>query len=247
MIWTTTPVPAIPAGQRIYAIGDIHGRLDLLDQLLSMIQADDEEQGPAERRTLIFLGDYIDRGEHSREVVDRLLTGLPEGFESICLKGNHEDILLRSLVDPYMVPNWIANGGGTTLASYGVDISDQPAVPFGPPSHISAAMAEAIPQAHLEFYRSRPISVVFGDYLFIHAGVRPGVPLDAQKEDDCLYIREPFLSHRGSFGKVVVHGHTPVPEPELRANRIGIDTGAFFSGRLTALRLEGEQRGFLAT
>jgi len=172
---------------------------------------------------------------------------LPQGFESICLKGNHEEILLRSLTDPYMVPNWIANGGGTTLASYGVDISDQPAVPFGPPSHISTAMAEAIPQAHLEFYRSRPISVISGDYLFIHAGIRPGVPLDAQKEEDCLFIREPFLSHRGSFGKVVVHGHTPVPEPEVRANRIGIDTGAFFSGRLTALRLEGEQRTFLAT
>ena len=246
MIWTTASVPAIPAGQRIYAIGDIHGRLDLLDQLLHMIRLDDEEQDPAERRTLIFLGDYIDRGEHSRGVIDRLLTGLPDGFESICLKGNHEEILLLSLADPLTIPMWLANGGGPTLHSYGITRPDDAGLPFRP-HHISAALAEALPTRHLEFCRSRPISVTFGDYFFVHAGVRPGVPLDAQEEEDCLFIREPFLSHRGAFGKVVVHGHTPIVEPEVRSNRIGIDTGGFYTGRLTALRLEGEYRGFLAT
>jgi serine/threonine protein phosphatase 1 len=246
MIWTTASVPAVPAGQRIYAIGDIHGRLDLLDQLLRMIRLDDEEQGPVERRTLIFLGDYIDRGADSRAVIDRLLTGLPDDFESICLKGNHEEILLSSLTDPLTIPMWLANGGGATLESYGVTRGDDAGLPFRP-QHISAALGEALPRRHLEFFRSLPISVIFGDYLFVHAGVRPGTPLDAQEDEDCLFIREPFLSHRGGFGKVVVHGHTPVLQPEVRFNRIGIDTGGVFTGRLTALRLQGEDRGFLAT
>jgi serine/threonine protein phosphatase 1 len=246
MIWTTAPVPAIPAGHRIYAIGDIHGRLDLMDQLLRMIVLDDQEREAVERRILIFLGDYVDRGAESRGVIDRLLTGLPEGFERICLKGNHEHIMLRALTEPLTVGMWIANGGGQTMMSYGVIRDDEAGVQIRP-QQMSGALAEALPPEHLEFLQTLPISTIFGDYLFVHGGVRPGVALDAQDDEDCLFIREPFLSHRGAFGKVVVHGHTPVREPEVRSNRIGIDTGGFYTGRLTALRLDGESRGFLAT
>jgi serine/threonine protein phosphatase 1 len=246
MIWKTTPIPAVPAGQRIYAIGDIHGRLDLLDRLLYMIRLDNAEREPLERRTVIFLGDYIDRGPDSRAVIDRLLTGMPGGFECIHLKGNHEDILLRSLTDPGTVPMWLANGGIETLVSYGVLSKDS----HGPQlkvQYLGPALEEALPERHLAFFRELPISVTFGDYHFVHAGVKPGVPLADQAEYDCLFIREPFLSHRGSFGKIIVHGHTPVAEPEERPNRIGIDTGGFFTGHLTALRLEGGYRSFLAT
>lgn len=252
MIWKSKAkpaapeVPAAPAGQRIYAVGDIHGRLDLLDQLLDMISRDDAEQDPVERRTLIFLGDYIDRGPDSRGVIDRLLYGMPEGFEAIHLKGNHEEILLRSLTDPGTVPMWMANGGIETLASYGVLRKDHTGIPLRA-QFLGPALARALPEDHLAFYESRPLTVAFGDYLFVHAGLQPGVALAQQSEYDMLFIREPFLSHRGSFGKVVVHGHTPVAEPEMRPNRIGIDTGAFFTGHLTALRLEGEYRGFLVT
>lgn len=217
-----------------------------MDQLLRMIVADDREREAVERRILIFLGDYVDRGAESRGVIDRLLTGLPEGFEPIRLKGNHEHIMLRALVEPLTVGMWIANGGGQTMMSYGVIRDDEAGVQIRP-QQMSAALAEALPPEHLQFLRTLPISIVFGDYLFVHGGVRPGVALDAQDDEDCLFIREPFLSHRGSFGKMVIHGHTPVREPEVRSNRIGIDTGAFYTGRLTALRLEGETRGFLAT
>lgn len=246
MFWKKKPLPAVPHGQRIYAIGDIHGMLDLLDRLLAIVVADDAERSPVERRTLIFLGDYIDRGPESRGVVDRMLTGMPAGFEVIHLKGNHEEILLRCLVDPGAVPPWLANGGLQTLASYGVIEKDVHGVQPRP-SVISPALARALPQEHRAFYGGLPLSVTFGDYFFVHAGVRPGTPLDRQAERDCLYIREPFLSHKRSFGKVVVHGHTPTPEPELRTNRIGIDTGGVFWGRMCALRLEGVEQGFVAT
>ena len=246
MTQNETPIPAVPAGQRIYAIGDIHGRLDLLDELLQMIRRDNEMRAPLERCTLIFLGDYIDRGAESRGVIERLLTGIPDGFERICLKGNHEDFLLRSLSDPDIVPLWMVNGGVATLASYGVIRSDQPGIPRRAP-YLGPALENALPPDHLEFFWQLPIMVTFGDYLFVHAGVKPGVPLDEQDDYDCLFIREPFLNARGWFGKMIVHGHTPVSKPEVKSNRIGIDTGGFFSGCLTALRLEGEDRGFLAT
>ena len=246
MTQNETPIPAVPVGQRIYAIGDIHGRLDLLDELLQMVRRDNEMRVPLERHTLIFLGDYIDRGAQSRGVIERLLTGMPDGFERICLKGNHEDFLLRSLSDPDIVPLWMINGGVETLASYGVIRRDQPGIPRRAP-YLGPALEKALPPEHLEFFRQLPIMVTFGDYLFVHAGVKPGVPLDGQDDYDCLFIREPFLNARGWLGKMIVHGHTPVGEPEIKSNRIGIDTGGFFSGRLTALRLEGTERGFLAT
>jgi serine/threonine protein phosphatase 1 len=247
MIWNSTRQPCLPEGQRIYAVGDIHGRLDLLDQMLRMIEADDGERASAARRTLIFLGDYVDRGPHSRGVIETLLNGTPAGFEVICLKGNHEDLLLRSIMaEPMALLSWAGNGGLETLASYGVLREGREEAPLRT-GEIADALGAAMPPAHLAFFRELELSVSFGDYFFVHAGIRPGVPLTSQDEQDCLYIREPFLSHRGSFGKVVVHGHTPVREPEVRPNRIGIDTGAFFTGHLTALRLEGETHGFLAT
>lgn len=241
MIWSTRPAPSVPPGQRIYAVGDIHGRLDLLDQMLRMIRLDNDERPPAERCTLIFLGDYIDRGADSRGVIGRLLAGLPDGFECICLKGNHEEMLLQGIAEPATMYFWMTNGGAETLASYGV------ATAVRSPADLARSLAGAIPETHLAFLRRLRLSVSFGDYFFVHAGVRPGTALDKQAEEDCLFIREPFLSHRGAFGKIVVHGHTPVREPDIRPNRIGIDTGCFFTGRLTALRLEGESRGFLAT
>lgn len=246
MIWRKKPLPSVPDGQRIYAVGDIHGRIDLMEQMIGMIVADDRERPKAERRTLIFLGDYIDRGPDSRAVIQRLLDGMPEGIDCIPLKGNHEAMLLGSLGGLNgMLPFWLANGGRATLTSYGVpDSHSQDAFSDG---RLVAAMNEALPPRHREFLDRLQISVAFGDYFFVHAGVRPGTALDAQEEDDCIYIREPFLSHGGSFGKIVVHGHTPVAEPEIRANRIGIDTGAVFTGRLTALRLEDTSQTFLAT
>jgi serine/threonine protein phosphatase 1 len=241
MIWSTTPAASVPPGQRIYAIGDVHGRLDLLDQMLRMIRLDDGERPPVEQRTLIFLGDYVDRGPDSRGVIDRLLSPAPDGFERICLTGNHEAMLLQAIAEPATMYFWMTNGGRATLTSYDVETEERGL------HDLAKAFAEALPGQHRDFLRGLKMSAAFGDYFFVHAGVQPGVPLDEQSVEACVFIREPFLSHRGSFGKIVVHGHTPVREPEIRTNRIGIDTGACFTGRLTALRLEGESRGFLAT
>jgi serine/threonine protein phosphatase 1 len=245
MTWNSKPTFSVPVGQRIYAIGDIHGRLDLLDQLMRMIASDDEECGPIARRTLIFLGDYIDRGADSAGVIQRLLKGMPRAFERICLKGNHEEMLMQSIADPARLAIWAANGGLETMISYGVPASRKDVDVR--PQYLAEAIAASMPDSHLAFLEGLRLGVTFGDYLFVHAGVHPALPLNAQRKEDCLFIREPFLSHRGSFGKIVVHGHTPVPEPEVRSNRIGIDTGAFFTGHLTALRLEAESRAFLAT
>jgi serine/threonine protein phosphatase 1 len=143
------------------------------------------------------------------------------------------------------MPIWTANGGLETMGSYGVAGSRKDV--DARPQYLADALAAAMPDRHLSFLESLSLAVTFGDYLFVHAGVHPALPLTAQRKEDCLFIREPFLSHRGAFGKIVVHGHTPVPQPEVRSNRIGIDTGGFFTGHLTALRLEGESRGFLAT
>jgi serine/threonine protein phosphatase 1 len=230
---------SVPPGERVYAVGDIHGRIDLLDRLLDIIAAY-EDARPCSNASVIFLGDYIDRGAHSREVIERLLQGMPSGLTAHFLRGNHEAIMLRCLEGPEMFGNWVVNGGLATLKSYGVDAS------FAADARtVMSELLEALPESHLRFLQSLKTTMVVGDYFFVHAGVRPGVPLDAQAEEDCLFIRGKFLKHRGSFGKIVVHGHTPVAEPEMLANRIGIDTGSFFSGRLTALRLEGTSRAFL--
>ena len=171
---------------------------------------------------------------------------MPPGFETHFLKGNHEAILLDFLDDPWRLDHWLLNGGEETMRSYGVD-TERLARLSAPPDVWRQAFAEALPEAHLRFFRDLQLSVSFGDYLFVHAGVRPGVPLAAQSEADLIWIRGPFLNHADPFGKIVVHGHTPGREPVTRPNRIGIDTGAVFTDRLTALRLQDGAREFLQT
>ena len=237
---------SLPEGHLLYAIGDIHGRLDLLRSLLAQIEADARKQAGARQRTLVFLGDYVDRGPDSRGVVAELIAGPPQGFDTHYLKGNHEVILLNFLEDAQQLDHWLMNGGEATMQSYGVDTG---ALARGRarPETWRRAFAEALPQSHLRFFRNLKLSVSFGDYLFVHAGVRPGVPLAAQNEEDLVWIRRPFLDHTGPFGKVVVHGHTPAHVPVVRPNRIGIDTGAVLTDRLTALRLRDGVREFLHT
>jgi len=235
----------LPDGLRIYAIGDIHGRADLLRALLEMI-ASDARKAPAEKERLVYLGDYIDRGHESRQVIDLLLEGPPPGFEAIYLKGNHEEALLNFLQAPAFGYEWQHYGGLETLASYGV-------------TGLGARLASedfdeardqfkaALPESHLGFLRALELSACFGDYFFAHAGVRPGVPLEEQLSEDLLWIRAEFTRWRGSFGKIVVHGHSVTEEPEFEPNRIGIDTGAYLTHRLTSVVLEGDKRRLLQT
>ena len=237
---------SLPEGHLLYAVGDIHGRFDLLRGLLEQIEADATEQVEARQRTLVFLGDYVDRGPDSKSVVQALIAGPPQGFEAHWLKGNHEAILLNFLEDARHLELWLMNGGQATMQSYGVDTEALAREGAGPETWRSA-FAEALPQSHLRFFRNLKLSVGFGDYLFVHAGVRPGISLTAQTEQDLVWIRTPFLDHTSSFGKIVVHGHTPAHLPDVRSNRIGIDTGAVFTDRLTALRLQDGTREFLHT
>ena len=238
--------PALPEGQLLYAVGDIHGRLDLMRALLALIEEDARARSHAERRILVFLGDYVDRGPDSRGVVADLVGRRFHGFDIHFLKGNHEAILLDFLEHPLNLDHWLMNGGQATMESYGVD-TEALAEARAHPETWRDTFAAALPEAHLRFFRSLNLSVTFGDYLFVHAGLRPGVPLAAQSEDDLVWIRRPFLDHAGPFGKIVVHGHTPTALPVVTPNRIGIDTGAVFSDRLTALRLEDRARDFLHT
>ncbi len=238
--------PTLPQGQLLYAIGDIHGRADLLADMLAQIETDAQASSEIDRRTLVFLGDYVDRGPDNWGVVEMLLGGLPQGFEAHFLKGNHEAILLDFLDDATLLEHWLMNGGEPTLASYGV-ATERLNRFRAPPESWRKAFAEALPETHLRFFKSLKLSVSFGDYLFVHAGIRPDVPLAAQVEADLIWIRSPFLDCAEPFGKIVVHGHTPGKEPVTRSNRIGIDTGAVFTDRLTALRLEGGSRRFLQT
>ena len=238
--------PSLPEGQLLYAVGDIHGRADLLDDMLRRIGDDAQASGPADEATLVFLGDYVDRGPDSRAVVERLLDGLPVGFEIHFLKGNHEAMLLDFLEEPWRLEHWLMNGGEATMRSYGVDTERLMRLRAYPEAW-RLAFAEALPEAHLEFFKNLKLSVSFGDYLFVHAGVKPGVPLAAQQEKDLIWIREPFLDCTEPFGKIVVHGHTPGKAPVTRSNRIGIDTGACFTNCLTALKLKNHSREFLQT
>ncbi len=234
--------PALPEGQRIYAIGDIHGRADLLDEVTRVIAAH-AARDPASEIMTIFLGDYVDRGPDSKGVLDRLSTG---AFPTpvIALLGNHELMMLEFLADPDAGARWGANGGLETLHSYGLDVR-QFRTGRGL-SEMARAFRETLPEAHLTFLRSLRTSFSSGDYFFCHAGVRPGVPLEKQVQHDLLWIREEFLSFEKSHGKVIVHGHTPCMKPDVRANRINLDTGAYVSGLLTCLVLEGTSQRFFA-
>lgn len=228
-----------PDGVIVWVVGDIHGQDDLFDSLSGLISADLGAAGDA-RRQLVLLGDYIDRGVGSRAVVERVI-GLRQTLEAdrievVALKGNHEALLLRFLDDPSSGPSWMAVGGFETLLSYGVkapSTSDEPGW-----IEASEALAAALPPAHLEFFRGLRLSHIEGDYFFVHAGVRPGVALQDQSEQDMLWIREAFLRDERPFDRLIIHGHTPGEDVYADDRRICLDTGSYATGVLSALRLQ---------
>jgi serine/threonine protein phosphatase 1 len=238
--------PRAPAGRRIYVVGDIHGRADLLRRMQDMILADAVGIGRSQP-VVVYLGDYIDRGLESRQVLDTLLNEPLPGFEEIRLLGNHEQAMMDFLEDAGIGPAWLYYGGAATLYSYGINA--QARTPEGADrfAHLSAELGRALPRHHLSLLRELQLHHIEGDYLFVHAGIRPGIPLYDQQQEDLLYIRDDFLNYADPHEHIVVHGHTITSGPDVRPNRIGIDTGAFATGRLTCLVLDGAERRFLQT
>lgn len=236
--------PGLPAGRRIYAVGDIHGRADLLARMRDLI-VEDLARSSVTDPAVIYLGDYIDRGPDSKGVVHCLVETPLAAAREIHLKGNHEDFLLRFLDGEDDVLSWIFNGGDMTFDSYGVAL---PAPLFGGGlAEVRRQFRHKLPDSHLKFFRGLVSSHAEGGYYFTHAGVRPGVPLERQHDDDLLWIRDEFLDSEADFGARVVHGHTIETDPVTRANRVGIDTGAYYSGRLTCAVFEGKALRFLST
>ena len=233
-----------PKGYRAYAIGDVHGRLDLLNGLLSQIEADIARR-PSRRNVLIMLGDLIDRGPDSRGVVERMRTYRHDEIKPYFITGNHEEVLLRILHrERGILTSWLKFGGSECLRSYGCDPTQ---LDLKNERAALSAVARTIPPEHAQFLAGFVDSLRFGDYLFVHAGIRPGVDLSLQTQFDLRWIRSPFLENDVDHGVVVVHGHTINPVVEERPNRIGIDTGAYGTGVLTALALEDESRWILDT
>lgn len=242
-MWHRASSPRVSDDVRIYAVGDIHGRLDLLDRMLDLI---DRDAASAADKTVIrlFVGDYVDRGPHSSAVIARLLLLQRQDPHAVFLRGNHEQMLLEFLQAPACYPGWRALGAEDTLLSYNVTppiFEDAGAL-----ADTRQELMQAMPRAHLAFLNATRLSYTSGDYLFVHAGIRPGVFLTEQKPHDMMWIREEFLSSKLTFEKFVVHGHSPTGKPEIRRNRIGIDTRAFRTGRLTALCLEGKKQRFVS-
>ncbi|MEH3121273.1 MAG: metallophosphoesterase family protein [Sphingomonas phyllosphaerae] len=239
-----TPAFAPAPGSRIYAIGDIHGCRDELERLLVMIDADDAARGTAET-TLIFLGDLVDRGPDSAGVVARLMALAQERPRVRFLKGNHEELFLHALGGAKDALRMFCRvGGKETVLSYGVGRAEYDSLDY---PQLAGRMEELVPPAHRAFLESFEDMIVSGDYAFVHAGVRPDVPLDEQKPSDLRWIRDSFLEYRGAYPKMIVHGHTITPEVDRRANRIGVDTGAYASGKLTALGIEDRETWILNT
>jgi serine/threonine protein phosphatase 1 len=231
---------ATPEGERLYAVGDIHGCAALLDALLEKINAD----AAGKKRRLIFLGDYVDRGEDSKGVIDRLMAIRGREPETIFLKGNHEQAVLDFLEAPDRNEDWLHWGGDQTLESYGIGNIWQKT-----PAALAEALSRQMPDAHLEFLRSLDLWRILGDYAFVHAGFKPGVAIDDQSEQDCLWIRAEFHNAppEGRPREVVVHGHHPVKKPQDHGWRIAVDTGAVWSDALTAVVLDGAARRFIST
>lgn len=231
-------------GARAYAFGDIHGRLDLLDQLLANI-SDDIAERPVNKVVLVFLGDLIDRGPDSAGVIERLRMLAASSVKTAFLLGNHEEMFLRAFDgEPGVVHDWLRFGGDACVESYGLSPFALEAVEE---TRVAELLAGAVPAEHVAFLRSFGDSISFGDYLFVHAGIRPGIAIEEQDPHDLRWIRRPFLSDIQDHGCMVVHGHTITDGVEERSNRIGIDTGAYQTGVLTALAVEDDQRWFLST
>lgn len=236
--------PAGPRGQRAYAVGDIHGCLDLLETLLHRIELDIENSAPA-KTSIVFLGDVVDRGPHSAEVVERLRTYSHPRASTHFVMGNHEEVMLRVIDgEKDVLSSWLRFGGAETLKSYGVNPRELVKMPD---EERVAALRSAIPQSHRQFLARFADSISFGDYVFVHAGIRPGIDLAEQSQSDLRWIRDPFLEDPTDHGFVVVHGHTITNAVDVTPNRIGIDTGAFCTGVLTALAIEGPKRWLLQT
>ena len=229
-------------GLRVFAVGDIHGHADLLGRVATAVAEDLQADRPREALT-VFVGDYIDRGPSSAAVIDRLLRrDFPTPI--VTLRGNHEQMLLDTLDGGAMLGSWLSNGGVETAQSYGLSAA---ALGVQDPEELRRRLLDVIPAAHLGFLRSTELSRRIDGYFFCHAGIEPGIALDRQSAETLLWIRRPFHLSTLDHGAVVVHGHTPVPRPEVKPNRINIDTGAFASGRLTCLAVDGARRRFLST
>ena len=236
------------AGKRLYAVGDIHGRLDLLDDLLRRI-ADDLRARPvaagAGAATIVFLGDLIDRGPDSAGVIERISTLRDVPARALLLLGNHEEILLRVLDgEPGLAYDWLGFGGDACAESYGVSAAAMKAMSE---ARIAEALRAAMPPAHVAFLKEGGDTIRFGDYLLVHAGIRPGVAIEDQQPHDLRWIRQPFLSDAHDHGCLVIHGHTVTDGVDRRANRVGIDTGAYRTGILTAAVVEGDALDFINT
>lgn len=231
-----------PDGICIYAIGDVHGRLDLLRKMHETIAADRGEHPDRDWR-VVHLGDYVDRGPDSKGVIDFLVSACEADERMIALAGNHDAAFLDFLATPSRDGLFANSGGRETALSYGVTLDFQDAERFGTGHE---ALGQAVPPAHLAFLRTLKRSVSFGDFFFCHAGIRPGVPLEEQNPEDLIWIRWDFLNHAGLHPKVVVHGHTPGTDVDVLANRINLDTGAFKTGRLSAVAIDGAEKQILA-
>ena len=235
--------PSIPPGYLAYAVGDVHGRIDLLDELLGRIEVNRQSRGRA-KAVIIFLGDLIDRGPASAQVIERLRTYAPPQARLVFIIGNHEEVLIRLLRgESQYLQDWLRFGGAECAKSYGIKLASLK----GNAERAVQILRDKIPVEHQDFLQNFVDTFRIGKYLFVHAGIRPGVKLAEQNQTDLRWIRDPFLKNEGDYGFLVVHGHTIGDEVQIRDNRIGLDTGAYYSGVLTAMGLEGRDRWFLQT
>ncbi|RWX75764.1 serine/threonine protein phosphatase [Neorhizobium lilium] len=232
-----------PPAYPIYAIGDIHGCMDQLQRAEEKIATDIEVSGQS--GPVVLLGDYVDRGSASSQVIEHLVNPSALGLKRVPLCGNHDDIFGKFIEEPDLHLEWLALGGEQTLMSYGIDIHHVGLRQRGRNSKLKHVLAEAIPLSHKQFLENLPIHLKIGQYLFVHAGIRPEIPLQRQTDEDMMWIREPFLKEGPKLPLMVIHGHTPQPMPDLGPHRIGIDTGAFYTGKLTVLKIDGGQTRFL--
>ncbi|MEL6286439.1 MAG: metallophosphoesterase family protein [Pseudomonadota bacterium] len=234
-----------PNGMRIYAIGDIHGRADLLIRLMKLIEQDASD-APEVRKVIVFLGDYVDRGFQSRDVIEYLSSGVLNTYETHFIKGNHEYAFEMFLSDPTFGPEWARFGGAETLMSYGIQ-PPRSKIDKGGWEQVCGQLNHVLPVEHRRFLNELLLFKELGDYIFVHAGLRPGLSLAEQNERDFMWIRDEFLSDPGAFDRIIVHGHTPITEPHRDYRRIGIDTGAYLTGKLTAAVFTEDDVRFIST